>query len=343
MAVVVLAVLSLVAAAAQCAGASPPSAAVKGRAVNDSNDLPGWCGIGPAGPGPDGMDWSGTVAYCIGKWAGGTGDPIRKVELWVNGLRRYRREWTSDYPLVYPDALPCDTAWKWVIFSTTQFANNSTLTLDARVWTRDGQYDQAIDTQHTAWNRAWVGVCPQNEYWVTRAGYALSFFLGANHGAAAVWTTKPAGAILGMIPLYSCFHFTGHGTGYGFHDCLFRAGDDYSDEHAVEQVSSDPEISNAVALKDGEYPAYNFVFLDTCLSAVNATLKNAFGTKSFIGWTGTMDGTPPYQTFVETFYSGLAYEGTVGSSAIEAYNASGLSHFAVWGGTYYVHRTYDPV
>ncbi len=340
--VIVVAVVAVASFTPSLCWGDLPIALVRGKAVNDSNDLPGWCGLGPA-PGADGSHYSGTVAYVIGRWEASPADPIKKVQLWVNGLLRFEQEWTSNYPSVYPGGISCDVAWKWVVFSTTQFAHASTLTLKAKMWTVSGQTAEATDSQHTAWNRAWVGANPENPYWVTRAGYARGFFLAASHMTTGVHTMATAGNILGTMPQFSCFHFTGHGTPYGFQDCLYRLGDPFSDAHYVDETENDPEISGAVAEKEGVYPSYNFVFLDTCDSGATPCLKNAFATTSFIGWDGLQDGTPPYQTFVQTFYNSLGNEGTVGSSAIDAYNASGLCHFAVWGGTYYVHRTYDPV
>ncbi len=271
-----------------------------------------------------------------GKWLSGSDGSVKKVELWVNGVRRYQKTWTSNYPDMYPDGEVCQS-WLATPYSTTQFSNGTTLTFKAKLWTTNDNYYEGTDPRtHYAWNRAWVGACPEYDNWVTRAGYARSFFLGANHTTTTVHTSKTAAQIESAIPHYSGFHITGHGTGDGFADCLYRSGQEYPDEREVDHT----EICAAVAAKSSTECQYNFVFLDTCASGTTDLLKSAFGTQSFLGWDGLMWPSEPYRVFVQTFYSSLGNQGTVGSSALDAYNASGLDHFAAWGGTYYVHRTY---
>lgn len=316
---------------------TPPAANARGTSGNPSTDGTVWCGIA------DGTRFSGTCGSVRGKWLANSDGSLKKVQLWVNGVKRYEKTWSSGYPSQWPSGSTC-TSWLSVPWSSTQFAHSTTLTFTAKLWTTLNPTTTISGTDprsHQTWNRAWVAACPEYNTWETRAGYARSFFVGAGHTTTSVHTTKTAAQIEADIPNYSAFHYTGHGDSKAIADCTYRSGDPPTDANCVTQdPPSETEISTAIAQKSSSQCQYNFVFLDTCYSGASSNLKNAFGTTSFIGWDGVMTTGESYETFVDTFYDSLAEEGTVGSSAIDAYNASDLDHFAVWGGTYYVHRTY---
>ncbi len=345
--VVAFAVVSLAAATlpTTCGAWSqpePPTALVKGRGINNSGDLPGWCGIKLLGP--DGTYYSGTAAYVIGRWIAGTGDSIKKVELWVNGVRRYQKEWTSNYPSVYPDAISCDLAWKWVLFSTTQFSHGSTLTLKAKVWTTDDQYAQATDTQHKAWNRAYVLQNRNLDYAETICTHVNNRTSSMNHAAPGPYDTDHAEDIVGpeadpggRVKAFSVFYADTHGR-------LGELGDCYCTKDPPEEcIVKPPDVAGAVAAKDGDYPGYNFVFLDSCNSAeAPPSFCGAFQTTASLGWVGLPEDSQPYADWAKAFFDGLVQQKSVVDARSYADDeVGGIAHQVGWGDqTYKVHLTY---
>ena len=289
--------------------------------------------------------FSGTNAYIGGHWKSPQG--LKTTELWVNGICRYRHQWNPPYPTTVP--LPPNDAegnYCWMPFSTTQWADDTTLTLKATGYTPNGIKTEDIDTTHRTWNRAYIFYSPDLSYLSTRAGYASSFFSAANHFKVGPVSSATAEQIIGQIPQYSGFHGGSHGNGLGIFDTYYHSGDPWCDERCVDQKEGDTEISDAIALKD-QAPAlcwYNFVFLDACASAMppDSYLISWFGSQSAIGWTGNMNGTTPFRTFAQALYSNLGGQMMLSEAAFAASQTSGLSsdNYAFLGGSYYVHRTY---
>jgi hypothetical protein len=96
---------------------------------------------------PDGTRYSGTGCTITGHWTAGAGRHLTEVKLKVNNICRYRYWW---YGSSGPD--------EWLAnapFSSTQFNDNSVMTLKAECWNDNSA--SAVDTDSKiAWNRGYI-------------------------------------------------------------------------------------------------------------------------------------------------------------------------------------------
>jgi hypothetical protein len=145
---------------------------------------------------------------------------------------------------------------------------------------------------------------------------------------------------------YSVFHVSGHGTGSSVGDCFYRSEQPYYDyEWLDENANFGYEISGAIANKATGQCQYNFVFLDTCLSAIESDLYNGFGTTAFVGWQENQWSGGNWDTFVDVFYDSLSAKKTVAQSVTDGADATDneVSGYAYGQGGYRVHNTYPSV
>jgi len=274
------------------------------------------CGCSPNAS-PSGVYWSGSTARVSATFSAGPSS-IKKVELWVKGVRRFHKTWTSNYPTSYKQCAP---------FSTTQFACYSTLTLEARMWLTNGAYYEDTDSSHKAKNR---GYCIPNIDLSTlqRALAASNCFATAHH--VTVCDYYNAGNIEDiLIPMGTSFHASTHGDTTSF-------GDSWSEPGSGEDRYLDlGEIAAAVASKGANECQHNFVFLDSCYSAKDERLREAWNAVSYLGWNGWMSADITYRTFVQTLYSSLAAQKTLTAANDDARSETGLNHSQIFGDRYY--------
>jgi hypothetical protein len=329
-----------------CDPPSPPTAHIRGRGTNTSRELPKWCI--PVVDENDGAKYSGTVAYAVAKFTGGTGDPIKKVEVLVNGTSRYTQEWSSGYPSVYPDGISCDTAWLWVPLSTTQYNHGSTLTLKAKVWTRDGQYAQDTDTDHTVWNKAYVLDCQDVVRATANCAYADSKLEAMNHLSPGPYDSDDDVTITGDASIgwggrlrdpsvfYGCTHGDEQQSYFGDSFCPCGETEDCHCEYM--------SVSMAMSAKDNDprRPNYNFVFLDACYSSDTGIWYGSFDTTSFLGWVGPTNSLWKYENWVNKFWDGLAMQKSVAGARSYAHSMqTGIYNDSTRGSTgYKVHKKY---
>ena len=252
---------------------------------------------------PDGVYWSGTEAEIWGHWRNPQG--IKKIELWVNQIRLHKKEWTSNYPTEWP---PVVGTWCVVPFSTTNWDNNTVITLKATLTSRNGVYEQVTDSTHKTLNKGWaVGNITEMPYstWPLRAGYAVSFLANAHHQTsdATDWFSSEIEGTL--IPRGTVFHDTSHGDSTSFGDAYALAGS--GDEHYTDLL----ELSTAVGRKSVYDCQLNFVFLDTCNSAYNDDLYHQSHARSYAGWNGGQSDDEDYRKFLQGFYASLGGQATV--------------------------------
>jgi hypothetical protein len=315
---------------------TPAGCNVHGTCPNNSGDLGKWCTI------VDGSLYSGTSASIHGKWTGGSGDPLKKVELWVNGVRRYYKTWSSGYPDVWPAGTGC-TSWLAVPFSTTQFADGATLTLKAKLWTKNNVYKEATDDAHNSWNRAYVLQNRDLGRAETICNHSNSKCSSMNHTSPGPYDSDDVQDIVGSagnwggrLKLFSVFHAYTHGDSGNFGDCY--APCDETEDCNVARLEAQMAVN---AKEDANKPDYNFVFLDSCYSASTAWF-DAFDTTSYLGWVGLSYDTEQYENWIKAFWDGLATKKTVAQARAYAFSQEGsiTNDSGLGNQGYRVHRTY---
>jgi hypothetical protein len=163
---------------------------------------------------------------------------------------------------------------------------------------------------------------------VQRATAASNCFATANHVTVCDYYNASNIEDI-LIPMGTSFHASTHGNQVSFGDSF--AYPDSGDGRYLDLG----EIAAAVATKGAGECQHNFVFLDSCWSAADERLREAWNAFSYLGWNGVMYDSATYRTFVQTLYNSLAAQKTLAAARADAAEAAELYHSQILGYEYY--------
>ncbi|UCG88148.1 MAG: hypothetical protein JSW71_06290 [Gemmatimonadota bacterium] len=318
---------------AQGWGGGGPTARVWGFCKNKGSEL----GTYPCCAGDrNGKYYSGTCAAVRGHFASSSG--LKEIALWAgtygSSVRRYHREWTSNYPTYYPGEFVCPPLS--VPFSTTQWQNGSGLELKAKLWTPGGSTASDTDTSHVIRNRGYSLYHPGLTTTSSRATYADSAFATAKHTAWGPYGNHDKWTVLANLPYRQAFFIATHSSYSSFQACDSRS-------------ISASEVSDELEKRSNQDPGFSFVFIDGCNSATYWNLKNGFanGTLlSYLGWSGDTWDENPHKDWVWKLFEELKDQYTLGQARTAAtayvpkYN---FSRQPSGHAGYRLHKTYSSV
>jgi hypothetical protein len=215
-----------------------------------------------------------------------------------------------------------------VAFDSTHFGNNTAIPAQMTV-TDSGGFTYTTPITGNAYNNGYdlgndYTYGGSLNYGTTAEGNANTELSAMNYSVTASMT-DPKATILSDLPPYTGFYIWTHGNASPswFGDCF--AFPNSSDSNYVFALASDDPtgsqgVTQVVATKTASQPAYNFVFIDACLTAYNSTMAGAFGITSssvdqaYVGWSTNVDDNSQNAAWSNQYLTEL-YDGCTVSQA----------------------------
>jgi len=248
---------------------------------------------------PNGALFSGTRATAKATFTSHT-YPIKKEEIWVNDTRRFIWEPNCN-------AAPSKVC---VPYSTTAWADGTTLTVTAKCWTRERTEPfVATNSVPQAWNKSYSMGRVDFAYGAYLAEEAYTWCVLMNH--CGIWSVSdPASTIVGQDGAWGGRLLNPTVAYFGTHGCSFPddgcPGCGFVDCRPERNAVPECSVASATGAKQAAgVPHFNFVFVDACGSSESDWLYNAFKTTAYMGWAGDCGDTEEYARWTDALWHGF--------------------------------------